>query len=416
MKKTGLLLFIARKYLFAKKSYAIINIISLISVIGVAVGTMALFVVLSVFNGFEDLILKLFNHFHPDLKIESAEGKTIHLGSLPLNELKNTGDIFTVTYVIEDLALARYSERQHIVNVKAVSEEFLQSPSIDSILVRGNPLLMDNGMEHAILGAGVDYLLGINPNDFTKLLTLYVPKRTAKSTAQLSQAFHSQSVMPSSVFSVQQEYDETYVIIPYETGKRLYEYEDEVTSIEIMLKPNSNLKRNRKDLQDLLGTSYTVKDRYQQQEFIYKILRTEKLAIFFILSFILIIATFNVIGTLSMIILEKRKDIAVFSALGAPISFIRRLFVIEGLLVIFIGACLGLILGAGLCWLQQTYGILGLGNSDADYLIQAYPVKMKLTDFFIVLATAGAIGLLSSLIPSGRITSSFTSLMQQERQ
>jgi lipoprotein-releasing system permease protein len=416
MKKTGLLLFIARKYLFARKSYAIINIISLISVIGVAVGTMALFVVLSVFNGFEDLILKLFNNFHSDLKIESVEGKTIQLQNFPVEELKNAAEIYTVTYVIEDLALARYSDRQHLVTVKAVSEEFLLSPSIDSIILRGDALLEENGTDHAILGAVVDYVLGINPNDYTKFLSLYVPKRTVKSTVSMSQAFHSQSVMPSSVFSVQQEYDESYIIIPLETGKRLYEYDNEVTSLEIMLKPGSNLKKAWKNVTELIGNSYTVKDRYQQQEFIYKILRTEKLAIFFILSFILVIATFNVIGTLSMIILEKRKDIAVMNALGAPLSSIRRLFVIEGLLVIFTGAIAGLILGAALCWAQQTYGLLSLGHDDAGFVVQAYPVKMKITDILIVLATVGAIGVLSSLIPSGRITANFASLMQQERQ
>ncbi len=323
MKRYKLLLFIASRYLIAKKSYAIINIISVISVIGVAVGTMALFVVLSVFNGFEDLILKLFNNFHSDLKIEAVEGKTIRLDNFPLDKLRNFHDVRAVTLVIEELALARYNERQHLVTVKAVSPEFLLSPAIDSIVVRGKPFLSEDGIDHAIIGAGVDYVLGVNPNDYTSFITLYVPKRQAKASSSMQQAFVSASVFPSSVFSVQQEYDESYIIIPLSAGKYLYDYENEVTSLEILLKPGIDLKFAKKEIATLVGGNYNVKDRYQQQEFIYKILRSEKLAIFLILAFILVIATFNVIGALSMIILEKRKDIAVLNALGAHVNYRR---------------------------------------------------------------------------------------------
>lgn len=416
MKRVTLLLFIARKYLFARKSYAIINIISLISIIGVAVGTMALFVVLSVFNGFEDLILNLFNNFHADFKIESAEGKTFSLEEFPEDRLRELDNVFTVTYVIEDLALARYNDRQHLVNVKAVSDEFLKSANLDSIIVRGDALLNFQGADHAILGAGVDYVLGINPNDFTKSLSLYVPKRTAKASVSMTNAFVSEHVLPSSVFSVQQEFDESYIIIPFETGQRLYDYEHEVSSVEIMLKNGNLLRKSGKEIERILGNAFVVKDRFQQQDFIYKILRSEKLAIFLILSFILIIATFNVIGTLSMIILEKRKDISVLSALGASLKFIRRLFVIEGLLVIFTGAVLGIIFGVILCWLQQSFGLLGLGDPDAGFVVQAYPVKMKATDLLIIFSTVGIIGLLTSFIPSGRINSEFATLSQQERE
>lgn len=416
MKRMKLQLFIARKYLFARKSYAIINIISLISIFGVAVGTMALFVVLSVFNGFEDLILKLFNNFHSDLKIEAVEGKTIQINNFPVDKLKKTSNVYAVTMVIEDLALARYNERQHLVTVKAVSPEFLLSPAIDSIITRGHAVLSENGIDHAIVGAGVDYVLGINPNDYTNFISLYVPKRLAKSTASLHQAFVSSSVFPSSVFSVQQEYDETYVIVPLETGKFLYDYENEVTSIEIMLSHGSDLKFVKKEIAKIIGTNYSIKDRFQQQEFIYKILKSEKLAIFMILAFILIIATFNVIGTLSMIILEKRKDISVLNALGAPVNFLKRLFVTEGLLIIMIGAVTGIIFGVILCWLQQTYGLIGLGNSEDGFVIQAYPVKMKASDLLIVLATVSGIGILSSLIPSVKVKENFISLMQQERE
>jgi lipoprotein-releasing system permease protein len=416
MKKWKLQFLIARKYLFARKSYAIINIISGISVIGVAVGTMALFVVLSVFNGFEDLILKLFNNFHSDFKIEAVEGKTISLDEFPMDKLKELDNVFTITTVIEELALARYDERQHLVRVKAVSEDFLQSASLDEIIVRGEAVLEYEDYNYAIVGAGVDYVLGINYNDYTKGISLYVPRRTAKASVAMSQAFTSRSVYPSSVFSVQQEFDEQYIIIPLRTGADLYEYENEVTSVEVMFKPGISIKKARSELNNIIDKKYSIKDRYQQQEFIYKILRSEKLAIFLILAFILIIATFNVIGTLSMIILEKRKDIAVLSAMGASLKFIRRLFVVEGMLVICIGSIAGVILGAVLCWLQQQYGLLSLGAPEAGYVVQNYPVKMKASDLLIILATAGGIGLLSSLIPASRINTAFASLMQHERQ
>jgi lipoprotein-releasing system permease protein len=410
MKKSSLLFFIARRYLFARKSFAIINIISAVSVIGVAVGTMALVVVLSVFNGFEDLILGLFNNFHSDFKIENTTGKTFHLADFPENEIRELEEVNTLTYVIEDMALARYNDRQHLVMVKAVSEDFLSSANLDSIIVRGDAILEYDSAEYAILGAGVDYVLGINPNDYTRLVSLYVPARKSKASVSLSAAFVSETVHPAGVFSVQQEYDETYILIPYITGKRLYDYEDEVTSVEIMLHQGHSMKKVSRKLKDLLGDQFVVSDRFQQQEFVYKILRSEKLAIIMILAFILIIATFNVIGTLSMIILEKRKDIGVLSALGAPLGFIRSLFIVEGMLIICIGAFFGILLGYFLCLLQIRYGLIGLGGEDAGFVVQAYPVKIRITDLLIVFSTVGVIGILTMVIPSGRIDRKFVSM------
>jgi len=410
MKKSSLLFLIARRYLFARQSFAIINIISVVSVIGVAVGTMALVVVLSVFNGFEDLILGLFNNFHSDFKIENTSGKTFHLSDLPEDQIRAMDEVNTLTYVIEDMALARYNDRQHLVMVKAVSEDFLLSANLDSIIVRGDAILEYDSAEYAIVGAGVDYVLGINPNDFTRSVSLYVPARKAKASISLAAAFVSETVHPAGVFSVQQEYDETYILIPYITGKRLYDYEDEVTSVEIMLHSGNSLKKMAGKLKTLLGDQFVVKDRFQQQEFVYKILRSEKLAIILILAFILIIATFNVIGTLSMIILEKRKDISVLSALGAPVSFIRKLFITEGMLIVMTGALIGVVLGYVLCVLQMKYGLVGLGGEDAGFVVQAYPVKIKITDLLIVFSTVGIIGVLSMFIPSRRIDSAFISM------
>ncbi len=410
MNKFFLHFFISIRYLFTRKSYAIINIISSISVIGVMVGTMALIVVLSVFNGFEELILRFFNNFHADFKIESTEGKTINTTVFPYHSIREAEQVKTITYVIEDLALARYDNKQHLVYVKAVTNDYLLSGNIDSIIIRGEAVLEHNGNEFAILGAGVDYILGINPNDYTKAISLYTPKRKAKPGVLLHQAFVSETVMPGAVFSVQHEYDETYIIIPFETGKRLYDYNNEVTSVEIMLKKGSDIKKSRKELETILGNRFIIKDRQQQQEFLYKILKSEKFAIILILSFILIIATFNVIGTLTMIILEKRENIAVFNAIGAPLKFIRRLFVVKGMLIVAFGSLLGIILGIILCLLQQKYGLLRLTSHGADFVIQNYPVKMKATDLLIVLATVYVIGFISAIIPAKRINEDMASL------
>lgn len=413
MKKFRLQLLIARKYLFARKSYAIINIISAISIIGVAVGTMALFVVLSVFNGFEELILNLFNNFHADYKIEAVEGKTFNLSDFPEEELRSIEGLHTLTYIIEDMALARYDNQQQLVTVKSVSDEFLFSARLDSMIVRGDAVLKYGGINYTILGAGVDYNLGVNLNDYTKPVTLYVPKRTAKASSAPGTAFVSESVYPSAVFSVQQEFDESYIFIPLEVAKELYEYDDELTSVEIVMYDGVGMKQTKKKIQQILGSSFVVKDRFQQQEFIYKVLRSEKLAIFLILSFILIIATFNVIGTLSMIILEKKKDISVLHAMGAPLSFLRKLFVTEGMLVVTIGAVIGIVLGIVLCFLQQKYSLLSLGNDESGFVVSAYPVKMVATDILVILATVGVIGFLSSLIPSRKIQKGFTNLNDQ---
>jgi lipoprotein-releasing system permease protein len=413
MKKNKLLLLIAKKYLFSKKSYSIINIISAISVLGVAVGTMALIVVLSVFNGFEDVILKLYNNFYSDFKIESSVGKTININDFPYSELKESEDILSITQVVEELALARYGDNQHLITLKGVSEEYLLSGNIDSIIIIGEAILKRNNNNYGIFGIGVAYYLGININDYVKNITIYAPKR--KSKASLAQQdFISDNVLASGVFSVQQEFDENYVIVPIEVAKNLYEYNNEISSVEIICKKNINIKKTKKFIEEIIDNKYIVKDKFQQQEFIYKILKSEKLAIFLILSFILIVATFNVIGILSMIILEKKQDISILSAIGAPLTFLRKLFIAEGMMIVSLGAIIGLILGVILCILQQKYGLISIGNGDGGFIIQYYPVKIKISDILIILSTVGIIGLLSAIIPSRKINEKFINLNEKD--
>jgi lipoprotein-releasing system permease protein len=409
--KISLLLTLAKRYLFSKKKFAVINIISIISVIGVAVGTMALFVVLSVFNGFEKVIVSLFNDFHSDFKIESVSGKTLDFEEFPVDDIDQIDGVISIVKVIEDIALARYDNRQYIVTLKAVSDNFLDLQSLNQIIVYGEPELYRDNMPCAIVGGGLHYALGINLNDITKSIGLYAPKRIGKVSVSLSNIFNSVSVLPSAMFSVQQEFDEKFIIIPLDIAKQLYEYSTELTAVEVYIKADANEKLIERQLGQILGDSFSIKNRYKQQEMIYKILRSEKLAIFIILIFILIVATFNVLGTLSLTILEKRQDIAVLSALGAPMQFLRALFIVEGYAIVMLGAIIGLFAGGVLSYLQQRYGLLGLGT-EGDFVISAYPVHVKISDVFYILLSVSLIGLITAWIPTKKISGAFLQMRE----
>jgi len=413
MNKNKLLFFIAWRYLFAKKSHAIINIISGISIFGVSIGTMALLVVLSVFNGFESLILSLYNSFHSDIEVKAVHGKTFFIEDIDKNALKNIPGVISISEIIEDMALVRYRDRQHIVFIKGVSENYSEVANIEDIIIAGKTILKAGDINYVILGTGVDYIIGANLNDFANPIMIYVPKRTARISAIMTDAFISLPAYPSGVFSVQQEFDNKYIFADIDFARQLYEYENELSSLELHLDKNANLKRTQKAIQDAVGENFAVRNRYQQQEFIYKMLKGEKLVIFIILAFILIIATFNVIGTLSMIILEKKFDVAVLKSMGMPLKYLKRLFIFEGMLVVSIGTIIGLLLGFVICFIQQHYGLLRLGPVDEAFIIQSYPVKIKFMDILTILVTVFSIGFISSWLPSYRINSDYCKIRQE---
>ncbi len=410
-KRIGLLLTLTKRYLFSKKKFAIINIISIVSVVGVAVGTMALFVVLSVFNGFEKVIISLFNDFHSDFKIEATLGKTLNYEEFPTDKIAQIEGISLIVEVIEDIALVRYDNRQYIATVKAVSDNYLDLQAANNIIIYGEAELYYDNIPCAIVGNGIYYILGINIHDITKPISIYAPKRIGKASLSASNMFNSANVLPTAVFSVQQEFDEQYIIIPLNIAKQLYEYSNELTSVEIHVNNLANKKLVEKQLKQILGDSYTVKNKYRQQESTYKILKSEKLAIFIILIFILIIATFNVLGTLSLTILEKRQDIAVLSAIGASEKFLKTLFIIEGYVVVLLGAIIGLIIGGILCLLQQKYGLLRLGT-EGDFVTNAYPVHVKISDVLYILLSVSIIGLVTAWIPTKKISGKFLQMRE----
>ncbi|MCD4730137.1 MAG: FtsX-like permease family protein [Bacteroidales bacterium] len=399
--------YIAKRYLFSKKSHNIINIISGISVAGVTVGTLALIVVLSVFNGFEELVKSLFNTFNPDLIITIKEGKTFNASNLPYEKIKNLPGVISFSEVVEENALLKYKTEQYIVTLKGVSNEFLKNNPLDTMLVDGDFILENNAYNFTVMGYLVAYNLGIKINDFSNPVHVYLPKRTKKRLTSLEQSFNSGSLIPSAVFSVQQEIDSKYVIVPIRFARKLLDYTNEVTSIEIRLDPNVDSDFIQQEIQNLAGDSFVVKNRFQQQELLYKIMKTEKWAIFIILSFILIIAVFNVVGSLSMLILDKRKDIAVLFSMGANEKLIKRIFLLEGLLISFSGAIFGLLLGYLLCILQLKYGFIKLGPDEGAFIIPYYPVKLYFADFVAVFTLVFFIGLVAAWFPVKQIADKY---------
>lgn len=399
--------YIAKRYLFSKKSHNIINIISGISVAGVTVGTLALIVVLSVFNGFEELVKSLFNTFNPDLIITIKEGKTFNVSDLPSEKIKSIPGIVSFSEIVEENALLKYKTEQYIVTLKGVSEDYLSNNPLDTMLIDGDFILENNAYNYTVMGYLVAYKLGIKINDFSNPLQVYVPKRTKKRLTSIEQSFNSGSLIPSAVFSVQQEIDAKYVIVPIRFARKLLDYTSEVTSIELRLDPNADSENIQQEIQEMAGDSFIVKNRFQQQELLYKIMRSEKWAIFIILSFILIIAVFNVVGSLSMLILDKRKDIAVLFSLGANEKLIKRIFLTEGLLISFSGAIFGLVLGYLLCVLQMEFGFIKLGSNANSFIIPYYPVKLYFADFLAVFSVVFIIGLVAAWFPVKQIANKY---------
>ncbi len=393
-------LYIARRYLFAKKSRNAINVISAISIAGVTVGTMALIIVLSVFNGLEDMVKSIFSTFDPDLEIRISEGKVFEPTSEHTKGLDAIEGIAHWTMILEENALLRYDEKQYIATVKGVEDNYKHITDLDSdsIMWDGEFTLKDeNGRMYAVVGMGVAQNLGIGLH-FLSSINIYVPKRTGEvRNTDLSSAFKREYIFPSGIFAVEQDFDSRYIFVPIDLMRNLLEYDTEITAIEIKLAPGADTETVQEQVSTLFGLSFVVKNKYQQQEVFYKVMRSERLVIFLILSFILIIASFNVIGSLTMLIIEKEKDIAILRSMGANNPLIKRIFIFEGWLISIIGALGGLLIGGLICWVQMKFGLVKLAGD--SLIIDSYPVVIKALDFILVLATVLFIGFLAAWYP-----------------
>ena len=403
-------LYIARRYLFSKKSTNAINIISGISTLGVFVGSAALIIILSVFNGFEQLVLSLYNSSSPDLKIYPAEGKTFDPNSEQFGEVKSRKDIISYTEVLQEKALIRYDNLQFIGQVKGVSDDFLKNPKIDSSLVEGEFLLREGDKDFAVIGTTVRYTLGVNVNSMLKKIELYSPVKGRQSAFIPAEEFVSRSLAPVGVFQAQQE-ENDMVIIPLKEARSLLSEPKNVSAVEIFLKDADSAQQVQKQLQKILGKAYLIKDRVQQNALLYKILNSEKWAVFLILTFVLIIAIFNIIGSLTMLVIDKRRDIAILNSLGATKNLVSRIFLAEGMMISLIGCFAGMIAGALFCVLQIRYGLIHMGGG--NLLVQAYPVELKAADFLLVFSTVLVISFIASFISSRLSIKGFNNLKER---
>jgi lipoprotein-releasing system permease protein len=389
--------YIAKRYLFAKKSRNAINIISGVSVAGVAVGTMALIIILSVFNGLEKMVSGIFNTFDPDLKITATEGKSFIADTTHLKLLANVDGISCYSLTIEENALLKYGDRQFIGVIKGVDENYTSVSGIDSSMWEGDFILTaDNGRPYAIPGLGVAQYLGIRIN-FIEPLNIVYPRKSGGLSLTAENSLNERYILNSGIYQVEKEYDSKYVYIPLEFAREVTETPDGVTSIEIKFKDNVRPDDVQKSVAKIFGNGFKVQNRYQQQEIFYKVMKSERLAIFLILTLILIIASFNIIGSLTMLIIEKERDIEILKSLGADNKLIRNIFIFEGWLISIIGAAAGVFLGFLICWLQQTFGLVKLQSN--SLIMDAYPVVMKLKDFITVPVTVLLIGYWAAWYP-----------------
>jgi lipoprotein-releasing system permease protein len=390
--------YIARRYLVAKKSHNAINIISVISVMGVTVGTMALIVILSVFNGFDSLVQSLINSFNPDLKIELLQGKTFVPDKAKLDAIRQLDGVYNLSLALEDKALVRYDEHQTIAVVKGVDENYTSISGIDSMMVEGEFALYKNKEPFAVIGRGIRIYLNVmllSPRQ----MSLYVPRRMSDISVDANRVLNRKYLSVSGVFSIEQEYDLKYILVPLDFARQLFDYQGgEVSMIELKLKPGTSMEKTKEKVASIMGSNYSVLNRFQQNEVFYKTMQAEKWAIFLILIFILVVASFNVIGTLSMLMLEKKKDIVTLSDLGADKRLIKNIFLFEGWMISSSGAILGTLLGLLICWLQMTFGIVKLEGS-GSFIIDSYPVVVKSSDVIITLIAVVIIGYLATWYP-----------------
>lgn len=395
--------FVARRYLFSKKSTHVINVISSISVIGVAVATMALVIVLSVFNGFHDLVATLFTSFDPQLKVVPVEGKTAPADDPILTQIRQLPQVDVATETVEDQALAVYQGRQAMVKIKGVDDNFAEMSHITDILYGdGTFSLHAANLQYGTLGIRLAQTLGVGAQ-WDGFLKLYAPKKEGQlvDMANPSDGFVADSLnSPGVLFAVKQsKYDKNYIVTSISFARNLFGQQGMVSDLEIRLKPGSNLDAVKEEMQQIAGSKYRVLDRFEQQEDTFKIMSIEKLMAYIFLTFILVVACFNIIGSLSMLIIDKKNDVVTLRNLGANDKQITRVFLFEGRMIAVIGAVIGIGLGLLLCLLQQQYGFVRLGDSEGSFIVDAYPVSVHYTDVAIIFFTVIAVGWLAVWYP-----------------
>ena len=359
--------------------------------------------VLSVFNGFNVVISDMIHQLSPDLNISTVKGKTINLKDFPLDKIKDINGVDYVFPTITEDVLFKNSNKQQIGQIKGVPNDYNKISRIKGTILNDSTFnISNNNINFGIPGAGMAYYLGINVYHPYSSIQVFVPKRGNASSFSLENSFNTSRLFVTNVFSTQQEVDETMVLAPFTWLSDLMEYDSLASNVEIFIKDKGQLNKIKKEIKSILGDNYKVYDQYEQQETLYKMMKSEKLAVYLILTFILIMGTFNMIGTLSLLIIDKRKDISVLRAMGADNTLVKKIFINEGLLISVVGGLLGLLLGIVAVLIQQQFGIISLGNSDGNYVIDAYPVALQITDIVLVFVTITIIGCIASFFTANK--------------
>jgi lipoprotein-releasing system permease protein len=364
----------------------------------VTIVTISMVVVLSVLNGMEDVIRNLYNSFDPEIKIAASTGKTFLISDSLLSKIKNADGVALITEVIEDNAIASYKDEKDVVKIKGVSDNFITQHRLDSMMVGGKLELRNKDTYFAILGAGLQYKLSISLNDPFSPLIFYYPNRKKIKKPDAPDAFNSGSLQAGGVFAIEKQYDDYYVFVPLEFAKELLEYGNKRTSLEIKVKPNYTVSNVQKQLKYLLGDRFVILNSDQQHSGILRAIRIEKLAVYIILSLLLAVSSVGIYFCLTMLTIRKRKDIAVLKAMGATATLIKKIFLIEGMIIAFSGAALGLLSGFLICYLQQTYGFVPLGMETS--LVKSYPVKLEWIDFLVTSMIVFVLTMIASYLPA----------------
>lgn len=390
-------LYIAIKYFFSKKKIGYVHLLSIITQVGIAIGTAALVLVLSVFNGFESLVLDMYNVFDPHIKITSAEGKNFQNKKI-IDLLLLEEEINVFSSVLEEKVLVEYNKKQYLATIKGVDTNYNKLTNFDSILVNGDYIDNFQKTNVAVVGRGVAYYLSMNIGSFFENMTIYLPNRNSKNMLKIENAFVSSSISPVGIFGVQQEIDSKYIITPISFVQNLIQKQQYVSAIEINLKEKSKMLDFQKMLSEELGEKYLIKNQYQQQDFLFKILNTERLVVLLILIFIMIISAFNIISSLAVLIIDKKKDIDQLNNLGLDKQSIRKVFTYKSMLGVLSGSFFGLLFGFSLAYLQQEFGFVKMG--EGSFVIDAYPVKILLKDLIFIQIIVLLIGFVASLLTS----------------
>jgi lipoprotein-releasing system permease protein len=392
--------FIAKRYFFSKKKKNFINIIAIISMMVVSIGTAALIIVLSVFNGMEGLLRSIYGTFDAPLQVLPIEGKSFFVDDELRNKVQSIEGIEIITEVIEDNALIKYNDSQMIVKMKGVSENFIAMGRMKGAMRQGELQFSDGKTQYAILGRGIQFNLGVSlRNDFIALQMFY-PNGSKPSALNPYKSYNRANIMPGGIFALEQQYDDNYVFVPLPFAEKLVNYQGRRTSLELFVNPDLNVSDIQEQVLAVLGDQFVVKNRDQQHSDLYKVLKIEKLFVFIIFSMIVGIASINIFFSLTMLVIEKKVDISSLFAMGASKKLVRKIFLTEGALIAFIGSGSGLLLGFAVAWTQQTYGLVSMGV--ASSVMQAYPVEIIWTDFLFTAITIIFITFMASIHPASK--------------